>query len=86
MTIYLHLYSTSHCHLCEQAESLLVNLSHRHDLQWINIEIADDAALLERYEVKIPVLRRLDSNDEIVWPFNENSIEKLLYAKTSHDV
>lgn len=78
MTIQLHLYSTSHCHLCEEAESLLLELSKLYDMQWLIIEIADDAVLLERYEIKIPVLKRLDTNTEIFWPFNSADICNLL--------
>ncbi|MBA3697021.1 MAG: glutaredoxin family protein, partial [Methylotenera sp.] len=28
MTIYLSLFSTSHCHLCEQAEVLVRSVAH----------------------------------------------------------
>ena len=78
MTIQLHLYSTSHCHLCEQAENLLQSMSKFHDTQWRIIEIAEDARLLERYEIKIPVLKRLDTGAEISWPFNDRDIQNLL--------
>jgi hypothetical protein len=74
----LYLYSTSHCHLCEQAESLLVALANDFDLHWSTIDIVDDAALLALYEVKIPVLRRLDNNHEIFWPFTLNDIIHLI--------
>lgn len=74
----LNLYSTSNCHLCELAESLLITLTNNFDLQWTVIEIADDADLLKLYEVKIPVLRRLDNNHEINWPFTLNEITKFI--------
>ena len=78
MTIHLHLYSTSHCHLCELAEAILVDLALSHDLSWTVIEIADDANLLSRYELSIPVLARLDMGQEIAWPFNKNLILDLI--------
>ena len=78
MTTHLHLYSTSHCHLCEQAESRLVDLALFHDLSWTVIEIADDANLLSRYELSIPVLTRLDSGQEIAWPFNKDTVLDLI--------
>jgi len=81
MTIQLYLYTTSHCHLCEHAESIVASLAHRYDMQWAKVEIADDATLLERYEVKIPLLKRLDSGAEIGWPFNESDVENLLMQK-----
>lgn len=78
MTVRLYLYSTSHCHLCELAESLLVALANDSDLHWSTIDIVDDDALLALYEVKIPVLRRLDNDHEIFWPFTLNDIIHLI--------
>lgn len=78
MTVRLHLYSTSHCHLCEQAELLLLALANDFDLHWSTIDIADDSTLLALYEVKIPVLRRLDNNHEIFWPFTLTDIIHLI--------
>jgi len=78
MIINLILYSTSHCHLCEQAETLLFEVALEHELQWESIEITDNANLYELYEIKIPVLKRVDSDVEICWPFNEDDIKLLL--------
>jgi hypothetical protein len=75
MIINLALYSTSHCHLCEIAESLLKKLAAKYDLKCAVIEIADDSQLSALYEAKIPVLKRLDNNMEIYWPFSETDIE-----------
>lgn len=70
MPIQLTLYSTSHCHLCEQAEALLANLALTHDLSWSVVDIADDTTLQSRFELKIPVLQRLDNAQLLCWPFN----------------
>ncbi len=70
----LQLYSTSHCHLCEQAESLLQQLTNSHHLTWQTLEIADDSALLTLYEIKIPVIKRLDTQAEIAWPFTAEQL------------
>ena len=78
MTMHLHLYSTSHCHLCEQAEAILVELALSHDLSWTVIEITDNADLLSRYELSIPVLTRLDTGHEIAWPFNKDTVLDLI--------
>lgn len=72
------LYSTSHCHLCEQAEALLVACSNKQVFTWHVAEIADDSVLLNRYELTIPVLKRLDNDTEISWPFTEQDILSLL--------
>ena len=68
------LYTTSGCHLCEQAEKLLAQAGLAFDA----VEIADDPALLERYGVRIPVLRRRDTGEELNWPFNAVALHELL--------
>ena len=78
MTINLLLYSTYHCHICDQAEKLLEIISKSIDIAWLIIEIADDEILLEHYQIKIPVLKRVDTNIEISWPFNHNDIQGFL--------
>ncbi|OGV77579.1 MAG: glutaredoxin [Methylotenera sp. RIFCSPLOWO2_02_FULL_45_14] len=78
--IKLNLYSTSHCHLCEQAESLLDILSKQYDISWVLIEITDDAELLENYSHIIPVIKRLNNNREIAWPFTIGDIERFITA------
>lgn len=82
MRVNLNLYSTSHCHLCEQAESLLIILSKKYDIGWMLVEITDDAELLENYGLKIPVLKRLNDNSEISWPFTIPDIERFITADT----
>ncbi len=71
----LLLYSTSGCHLCEQAEALIRKWP---DMACNVLEIADDAGLLERYGVRIPVLCRLDTGQELDWPFDEDAVDRLL--------
>ncbi len=78
MTIQLSLYSTSHCHLCEQAEALLANVAQSEDIHWTVIEITDQHDLLDRYELKIPVLKRLDNHNELCWPFDRTGIARLI--------
>ncbi|MES2580856.1 MAG: glutaredoxin family protein [Pseudomonadota bacterium] len=71
----LYLYSTSHCHLCELAEALLIESTEK--LVEV-IEIANDDRLLSQYGLRIPVLKRLDTNAELGWPFNSNDIALFL--------
>jgi len=76
--VSLILYSTSACHLCEQAECLLLKVlapNHRYSL--IKKDIALDDVLLERYGTSIPVLAKVTkngANSELFWPFDENKI------------
>jgi hypothetical protein len=52
----IQLYAKAGCHLCEQAEAQLARLRRRlpHALQ--RVDITDDAELLGRYGLRIPVL------------------------------
>jgi hypothetical protein len=73
----LVLYSTTACHLCEQAEALLS--------PWVAAgwrvavdDVAASDALFERYGLAIPVLRRCDSGAELYWPFDGETLEDFL--------
>ena len=74
MTITL--FTTVGCHLCEQAKGILNSF----DIETIYTEIGDDTNLVERYGVKIPVLKFPDGS-EINWPFNRQDITNKLYYK-----
>jgi RNA binding exosome subunit len=78
LAIKLKLYSTSYCHLCEQAEAMLISLENLHPIEWNSIEIMDDESLLGHYGTSIPVLRRVDTNQELAWPFTKQQIEQLI--------
>ncbi|MFO8044455.1 MAG: glutaredoxin family protein [Halomonas sp.] len=53
--IPLTLYTTLGCHLCSQLEGLLGHLCGE-PVALARVEISEDDALMERYEVRIPVL------------------------------
>ncbi len=75
----LLLYSTSACHLCEQASALVQPLLGQ---DW-HLEVVDIAAsdeLFQRYGLTIPVLRRTDTGQEINWPFDSQDVLTLLAA------
>jgi len=57
---------------------LLNSLNHQYNFISTNIEITEDITLLALYELKIPVLKRIDNNQEIFWPFSIDEIKKLL--------
>jgi len=67
----LTLYTTSGCHLCEQAEALLA----RAGLAFRPVEIADDPALFDGYALRIPVLHRCDTGAELDWPFDGAALD-----------
>ena len=62
----LTLYSTWGCHLCEQAEQLLLQAGLQGQFQVT--DIIDDEQAFARYRLMIPVLRRGDN--ELCWPFD----------------
>jgi hypothetical protein len=72
----LNLYSTSHCHLCELAYSIVMQAPDNIDIKLI--DIADDKMLLAQYEIRIPVLQRQDTKAELNWPFNDIDIKEFL--------
>ncbi len=73
----LLLYTTQGCHLCEQAEALLLpvldylkgNFAEGISLQ--QVEISESEALVERYGVRIPVIRVDGQEEELAWPFDQ---------------
>ncbi len=69
------LYTTLGCHLCEQAEQLIQQTTGS-SVQ--TIEIFENPMLMERYAVRIPVLKRLDNGQELSWPFDSHAINTLL--------
>ena len=77
MAIHLLLYGTSACHLCEQAAILLHIANHDNAIQWTEIDIAEDEALLQYYGTVIPVIRREDGA-ELHWPFTVANIQDWL--------
>lgn len=68
------LLGTSACHLCEQAEALLLQL----DITYQKIDIAEQEQWQERYAIKIPVLLNSELERELCWPFTIEDIELLL--------
>lgn len=76
----LVLYTTSHCHLCEQALTLLINLKQQYAINWLTKEISDDDDLIEKYGIRIPVIQRVDNQSELNWPFSAEDIVILIKA------
>lgn len=72
------LYGTLGCHLCEIAEAVLAPLLGDGASRIECIDVADDDALLDRYGVSIPVLRRVRDGVELAWPFDAAQAEGLL--------
>ncbi len=65
----LVLYTTEGCHLCERAEALLEELQASRNFTLQSVDISVDAALVDAYGMRIPVVRNQITGQEIGWPF-----------------
>lgn len=75
----LILYTTSGCHLCEDAEAILNYCqSYYPDISWQSVEIADDEALVQQYGVRIPVIKLVATQAELGWPFDPGQVMKFV--------
>jgi hypothetical protein len=74
MQILVILYGTEFCHLCDEAEAILIEVGIGADF----IDIAEDDPLLEKYGARIPVLQRMDTGAELSWPFDAAAISRFL--------
>lgn len=74
----LLLFTTSDCHLCEQAEAIFaqIQLAHpkveRFRIEPVEITVSNE--LMDQYAIRIPVLKREDTQQEIAWPFNQQQL------------
>jgi hypothetical protein len=64
------LFGTEGCHLCEEAEQLLVQAGLAFDKQ----DIIDDEQAQQRYAIRIPVLLYQKGGFELDWPFDTQQI------------
>jgi len=78
----LLLYTTAGCHLCEEAASLLTELTHHQavdaPITIDAIEISTDAALVDAYGIRIPVVKNAETNVELGWPFDLVDLQELV--------
>ena len=56
----VRLYGKPGCHLCEQAEELIEDLSTEYPISLQILDITADPALFERFRYEIPVIELLD--------------------------
>ncbi|MEH6564420.1 MAG: glutaredoxin family protein [Halopseudomonas sp.] len=67
------LYGTSACHLCEMAMAELAPLQ-ANGVQVRELDISDSDELMQRYQLRIPVVRREDTGAELDFPFDLNRL------------
>ncbi|MBT3436981.1 MAG: glutaredoxin family protein [Oceanospirillaceae bacterium] len=69
---------TSGCHLCDDAEALLVQCVNFDTSDIVVVDIAESDVLLARYATRIPVLYCIDSRQELNWPFDRKALTQFL--------
>ncbi|MFC0525518.1 glutaredoxin family protein [Pontibacillus salicampi] len=57
MTQQVLFYTKPHCPLCEDAKHILQELQQEFTFQIVEKDIYEDDVLLERYQLKIPVIK-----------------------------
>ena len=77
--IRLLLFGTSGCHLCEQAELIVINcLANIKELTIETIDIAEQEQWQEQYAVRIPVLYDPETKKDLGWPFNQAQVKEFI--------
>ncbi len=72
------LYTTSGCHLCEQALTLL--RANDTLLEICEVEISESASLMAAYGIRIPVIRIEGNDAELGWPFDSASLAQFIHS------
>jgi hypothetical protein len=73
------LYFQEDCHLCDDAEVLLLAGGYAGDYRKVDIE--SDLELLKTYGIHVPVLQRMDNGKQLFWPFDLDAVNGFLSDK-----
>lgn len=81
----LRLYTTLGCHLCEEAEVILLPLLQQQGYRLEKVEISESEELVELYGIRIPVIALSESlrderegPTELGWPFDLDQVSRFL--------
>ncbi|GAB2565043.1 glutaredoxin family protein [Dyella jejuensis] len=73
------LYQRDYCHLCDQALAVLAQArAPDFDSIWVD----DSQELVQRYGVRVPVLRDLRDGRELDWPFDAAAVARWIGEPT----
>lgn len=75
-------YTTFGCHLCENVEQMFSQFFYEKNNK-INFEIEifdiiDDEEIMQKYRTQIPVLKKENSSQELLWPFDYSEFRNWL--------
>lgn len=74
----LILFTGPECHLCDLALNVLQSSKHFSNLDIEKVNIRSNTDLFHLYGARIPVIKRLDNQLELGWPFDEQMVEAFL--------
>ncbi|GAC14803.1 glutaredoxin family protein [Aliiglaciecola lipolytica] len=74
----LYFYTGKQCHLCELAQALLDQVKSSYDLNVTKVDVKSDTQLFHLYGARIPVLKRMDTQAELGWPFDLTQLQEFL--------
>lgn len=75
----VNLYTTTGCHLCEQALAMLQDLqTKRQEMEICEVEISESESLMEAYGIRIPVVTTDTRSDDLGWPFTTGELEAFI--------
>ncbi len=80
MSTVFTLYTTSGCHLCEQAKSVFWPCAEILGVKLQEIDIAESEEMVERYGIRIPVIAS-QGGAEIGWPFDQQQLLDFLQGQ-----
>lgn len=63
-------YTTLGCHLCEEAKQFLDYLVSVKPVEFEAVDISSSEELVDLYGIRIPVVKNLDTGEELGWPFD----------------
>jgi len=78
--VEIDFFTTDGCHLCNEALALCEPFKEAGIIKINCIDIVDEEHLVELYGIRIPVIKRRDSNLELGWPFDQQILQKFLVA------
>ena len=64
--------------MCEQAINLLDELHDRYTFEMEVVDISNEENLVQKYGLIIPVVLNVENNELLCWPFDKDSVVKLL--------
>jgi len=75
-------YTTVGCHLCDEATQMLEQVCRVFPgMSWTAVEISVDAALVDKYGLRIPVIRLEGCAAELGWPFDQATLASFLASQ-----